>query len=182
MSTDFYFKNLILLLFIAPVGCLQFYYNPTGIVKSFNFIDNATLPSNDPNSIIQKTIQDITYAICFPVACRVEFGLYEPGYYFYMYSTYSAANNDSSANGNQCDSAKFSIPTNAKNIAQPKSYCGGHLNTKSGKQTDEVIEYYLKCRNRFEVSFGPQYHPRNGFYLYYALTDCNPTPTTSEFS
>jgi hypothetical protein len=130
--------------------------------KSFNFIDS---PSTDLNSIIQKTIRNITYAICFPNACRVEFGFYKPGYYFYFYSTYSAANNDCSANGIQCDQAKFAIPTNAQNIAQPKTYCGGHLNTELEKQTDKIIEYYLCCHNRFEVSFGPQNHARNGVYL-----------------
>jgi hypothetical protein len=56
LRTDFDFKNLIFLSSLAPVRCLQFYYQPTGIVKNFNFIDS---PSTNPNSIIRKTIHNI---------------------------------------------------------------------------------------------------------------------------
>jgi hypothetical protein len=128
---------------------------------------------------LQNTIQDITYAICFPQTCRVEFGLFEPGQYFYIYSDFSAANGECSANGLQCNKGNLKIPTNAQNVAQPNQYCGGHLNNESLNQTDQNIEYYPESPNLFEVSFG-EYHSKNGFYLNYTLDDCQ-TPVTGKF-
>jgi hypothetical protein len=100
--------------------------------------------------------------------------------YFHIGSTWSSNNGDVSDN-NYCDNGKLTIPANSRNANYPTTYCGGHLSSVEGSNSSSPVVTYPVTPNVIQISWGPQYDKKNGFQLYYNLTNCvQPPPLQSK--